>query len=637
MLGLLALRRADTAEAARLLRDAIRHAPDHAGAQYDLGNLLKADGQLEQAADCYRCALRARPDYVEAHNNLGNVLKDLKQYARAEACFRRALRIAETVPELHNNLGLSLARQNKQTEAEASFRTALQLRPDFVEAMENLALTLRDQDVGDSKQAGDSKDQARAAARQARLLQAEHLLRNALRLRPDAAALHKHLGTVLRDLGQKQDAVPCFHEALRLDPACLETHFNLGNVLRDLGELEEALRWFQAGVALSPDFPEGHNDLANALRDLARFEEAEAHYREAIRLRPDFAGAHEHLGNVLRDLGRLAEAEANAREACRLDPAKSSARFNLGVTLLLGGQYEEGWRAFEARFATFNFLRTLDRPRWNGEPLNGRTLLLHAEQGFGDTIQMCRYLPGVAALGGRVILEVPGPLLPLLADLPGVEQTVRNGDTLPPFDLQCPLMSLPHVLTGIPAKVPYLAADPSRVASWRARVAPLPGLRVGLAWAGNAAYPNDRRRSTTLSKLTRLADIGGVSFVSLQKGEAAAQCAGWPARIPLHDWTDSLQDFADTAALVEALDLVIGVDTAIVHLAGALGRPVWLMNRYDTCWRWLLGREDSPWYPTLRQFRQRSSGDWDSVVDQLFPELQAQALDHSPGSLHATI
>jgi hypothetical protein len=296
------------------------------------------------------------------------------------------------------------------------------------------------------------------------------------------------------------------------------------------------------------------------------------------------------------------------------------------MALLLSGRFEEGWKEYEWRWKTKMWssgAREFSAPLWSGEAIGDRTILLHAEQGIGDTLQFCRYAPLIAR-GTRIILEVQAPLVRLLSRLPGVMQIVARGDNLPPFDVHCPLMSLPlafgTTLDTIPAATPYLSAAAVLAADWQERLAGLDGLRVGLLWAGAqrlnfpAGATVDRRRSVTLKALAPLGEVSGASFVSLQKDGPAAQAADPPHGLVLHDFTADLHDFEDTAALIVNLDLVISVDTAVAHLAGALGKPVWLLNRFDTCWRWLLNRDDSPWYPTLRQFRQPRSGDWNSPV-----------------------
>ncbi|MBN8900549.1 MAG: tetratricopeptide repeat protein, partial [Rhodospirillales bacterium] len=338
-----------------------------------------------------------------------------------------------------------------------------------------------------------------------------------------------------------------------------------------------------------------------------------------------------NLGLLLQELGQLDEAEAVCRAALDQDPDRIEARVNLALLLLARGDYVEGWRAYESRLLlpgaqTRRFLQ----PQWTGAtPPDGRTILLHAEQGFGDTLQFCRYAPLLAAAGARVLLEVPPALVRLAKTLTGVAAVVTAGDPLPPFDLHCPLMSLPvafgTTLDSIPHSLPYLQADPVQEADWRQALAQVPGRRIGLVWAGSARldHPHaaalDRRRSVSLAALAPLAAIPACSFISLQLGVAAAQPS--PPGMQLHDPTTHLHDFADTAAVIAALDAVVSVDSAVAHLAGAMGKPVFLLNRFDTCWRWLHGRDDSPWYPTLRQFRQPARHDWATPITQL-----AQAL-----------
>ena len=314
------------------------------------------------------------------------------------------------------------------------------------------------------------------------------------------------------------------------------------------------------------------------------------------------------------------------REALRLRPDYPEAHNNLGCALLLAGLFEDGWKEYEwwRKVQPYSSsVRDFPAPLWRGEAIGDRTILLHAEQGLGDTLQFCRYAP-LMVCGAGIILEVQPSLVRLLSRLPGVMQVVAWGDGLPPFDLHCPLMSLPlafgTTLDTIPAGTPYLSADPALAANWQERLVGLDGLRIGLVWAGGQRlnFPVlvavDRRRSIALKALAPLGEVSGVSFVSLQKDAPAAQAADPPHGLMLHDFTADLHDFEDTAALIVNLDLVISVDTSVAHLAGALGKPVWLLNRFDTDWRWLLNRDDSPWYPTLRQFRQPRPGDWNGAV-----------------------
>jgi len=559
-------------------RQVLTHAPTHAPILHLLGQVALQSGRNDAAVEYLTEAIGHEPSSAEYHSNLGNALAGLGRLPEAETCYREALRLQPAVPVTLNNLGNALRDQSRAAEAETYYRAALGLDATYVEA-------------------------------------------------------HNNLGNVLQDLDRLEEAQDCLSTAIGLKPDFTQAHLDLGRLLRKLGRLEDAAASFRTALGLMPDLLEARHTLGNVMRELGRLEDAASCYREVLRVDPTMARAHYNLAMMLHELGRPEEAEISFREALRLEPDMAVAHGSLAGALLLTGQFDEGWREYEWRwrggFESFNWDRGFSQPQWVGEALGDRVLLLHAEQGFGDSLQFCRYAP-LAAARGRVILEVPRPLVRLMTSLPGVEQVIAIGDPLPNFDLHCPLMSLPGAfgttLDTIPGRTPYLAAASSQIEAWRRRVEVLPGLRVGIFWAGNprlsAAGPNsvDRRRSIALSRFAPLADVAGVRFVSLQKGEAASQAR--PDGMVLHDWTDELDDFADTAALIETLDLVIGVDSAVLHLVGALGKPVWLLNRFDSCWRWLQHRTDSPWYPTLRQFRQPRPGDWDSVMTDLHAALE---------------
>jgi Flp pilus assembly protein TadD len=465
---------------------------------------------------------------------------------------------------------------------------------------------------------------------------AEAYYRAALQRRPDFPAAWATLGLARLAAGALDEAEQHQREALRLDPALPDAHNGLGLVHYQLGRVAEAENCFRGCLRLWPEHPGAHLNLAATLQSRGRLEEAEASYRDALRFGADAAQVYNNLSVLLRELGRLDEAEASCREALRLRPGMPDARINLAMVLLLNGRWTDAWPAYEARWHVGDLSlvrRAFTQPQWTGaQPIAGRTILLHAEQGFGDTIQFCRYASLVAARGARVVLEAQPPLVRLLTRLDGVAQVVAHGDPLPDFDLHCPLMSLPRAFATtpetVPGPVPYLTADPAQHAAWRDLLAGLPGRRVGLAWAGSArawlphAAALDRRRSMRLTDMAPLAAVPGCSFLSLQLGSPAAQLTEPPAGLAIYDVADRLGDFADTAALVANLDLVIAVDTAVTHLAGALGRPVWLLNRFDTCWRWLLERDDSPWYPALCQFRHDGREDWTSVMRRVAAALE---------------
>jgi len=451
--------------------------------------------------------------------------------------------------------------------------------------------------------------------------------RQALRIKPDFPEAYITLGNVLADQGQLEGAIAAAREAQRLRPEYALAFNNLGVYLHSKGKLEESIAAARQAIRLDRGFPEFHNNLGRALQDQGHLEEAIAARREAIRLKPDYAEAHNDLGNALRDIGQPEESIAALRRSVQLMPDYALAHWNLALSLLLQGDFVQGWREYEWRWRWDGFsspCRNFSEPLWNGEKLNGKTILLYAEQGMGDAIQFARYIPRVARRVGRVVVECQPPLKRLLSRIPSVQTVVTEGEPLPPFDVQCPLLSLPLAfrtdLNSIPAPVRYLKPDRKQSAMWKKRLAAeKPGRRIGLAWAGSATHKKDRTRSVELSQLAPLAAIPGNTFFSLQTGEAGKQVP--PAEMALHDFTAELNDFADTAALLDCLDLVITVDTAVAHLAGAMGKPVWVLVSYAPDWRWLLHREDSPWYPTMRLFRQTSIGDWANVIQRVADSL----------------
>lgn len=562
-------------------------------------------GRNDVAVQLVRQAIARADGRADYHSNLGLILNQLGLHGEAEASLRIALRLQPEYPDALNNLGIALSALSRVAEAEAAYLQALRLRPNFPDALNNLGL---------------------AQAKLGRTGEAEAIFRAALRFDPDLADAHGNLGIALAAQNRPAEAEASYREALRLRPGFRDALNNLGVLLSERGRASEAEGCLRQALSLAPDQADAHSNLAAVLTRLGRPGEAEDSARQALRLAPGDAEAHFNLGAALHDTRRIGEAEASYRQALRLKQNFADAHVNLGYALLLAGRYEEGWPEHEWRWRGRHLkagARSFSEPLWTGEAIAGRTLLLHAEQGLGDTLQFCRYAALIEP-GARIVLEVQPPLTRLMKSLPGNILIVAHGDPIPSFDLQCPLLSLPlafkTVVETIPVDIPYVAADRVAAARWRQRLAILAGLRVGLVWAGGERRESpelaavDARRSIRLDALAPLCEVDGVSFVSLQKGPPSLQAAAPPPGMDLFDPTADLTDFADTAALLEGLDLVISVDTSVAHLAGAMGKPVWLLNRFDTCWRWLLSRDDSPWYPTLRQFRQSAPGDWKGVM-----------------------
>jgi Flp pilus assembly protein TadD len=456
--------------------------------------------------------------------------------------------------------------------------------------------------------------------------QAVELIGRAIDHRPQVAEFHNSLGTVLGAVGRTLDAETEFRQAVALKPDYAEAYRNLGLSLRKQLRLEEAAIAFRRATHLRPNYGEALANLAGVMRDLGEASEAADAEREALAIQGGPPEAFNTLGLDLRALRKLDEAIEQLRRAVRLSPNDPFLHFNLALVLLESGHLEEGFKEYEWRWRLPEFVkrqRNFTQPRWDGSELKGRTILLYTEQGLGTNIQFVRYATLVAQRGGRVILHCPPTLARLFATVEGVSQVLAGGspiEKLPPFDVHAPLASLPHLLgttqASIPNQVPYFKVDQERVGVWRARITGNAGeLKVGLVWAGN--QKPDPARTCPLAEFAPLAKVQGVRFYSLQKGEFAAQIQQAPPGLHLIDLADSLKDFADTAAAVSLLDLVISVDTSVAHLAGALGKSVWTLLPYLADWRWLVDREDTPWYPTMRLFRRCAQGRWSDVIDGL--------------------
>ncbi len=429
--------------------------------------------------------------------------------------------------------------------------------------------------------------------------------------------------------GQLTEAEAAFRDMLAVAPGDAEAMSNLGAVLNASQRPAQAEAACRSAIAVQPSLWAAWGNLGTALHRQQRYDEAVAAYAEALRRNPNDVNTCTNLGVALTEQGRTRLALTMHDAALALAPQHAAVRCNRALALLAAGDLARGFTEYEWRWQVPGMLaHGVAGPCWRGEDPAGRTILVHDEGGYGDTLQFVRYVPMLAALGARVVLRVQPPLVRLLARLPGVATVLTHGATLPEYDLHCPILSLPRcfatTLESVPAQVPYLRVDAAKAARWRARLAG-EGLRVGVVWAG-ASRPGmaamramDARRSLPADALAALAGIGGVRLVSLQKEQTP------PAQFDIADPMPECADFDDTAAVVAGLDLVIAVDTAMAHLAGALGRPVWLLSRYDACWRWLHDRRDSPWYPGLRLYRQTTPGEWAPVLRALAADLTALA------------
>lgn len=450
----------------------------------------------------------------------------------------------------------------------------------------------------------------------------------ATELRPDKPVWHFNLALAFQHLKQLPSAIASYRIAVQLNPDFFDAWNNLAAALKSSGDASGAVLAAQQAVALSPDASGAHLNLGNGLKAAGDWSGAEASYRRALVLDPNNPRIRLNLGNTLRELGRMPEAIALLRQAVDRSPNFPEAHRDLAFAMMLSGDLRPGWIENEWRWQTEEMVkkrRVFDAPMWNGEDLPSRRILIHTEQGFGDAIQFVRYVPLVAKRGAKVILECQAPLARLFESLDGVGELVVRGAPLPPFDCHLPLLSLPRIfsttLENIPCDIPYLKASPS--IAKELPPASKVGFKVGLVWAGNPEHLNDQNRSISLRVLRPLFDSSSISFYSLQLGALAAQLKQDAALARVTDLSPFLRDFATTAAAIDGMDLVISVDTSVAHLAGALGKPVWLLLPYAPDWRWMLGRDDSPWYPTMRLFRQDKLGDWTGIIGKVSAELRS--------------
>src|SRR5580693_851618 len=552
-------------------------------AKFNQGLALHQQGKVADAARIYSEVLQQQPNHFDALHLLGVIAAQTSKTELAVELITKAVRLNAKVAAAHSNLGIALLHLKRPAEALASYDTAIALKPDFAEA-------------------------------------------------------HYNRGIALRDLKRPGDALASYDTAIALKPDNAEAHYNRGNALRDLKRPEEALASCDKAVGLEPGHADAHNNRGNALRELQRPEEALASHDTAIALKPDFAQAHYNRGIALTELKRSEEALASYDEAIALKPDYAEAHWNQSLGFLLVGRFEQGWRQFEWRkkLKAPLGLRLFTQPVWLGaEDIACKTLFIYWEQGLGDTIQFCRYAKLAQARGAKVVLSVQRPLVALLKELSPTIRIIGPDEVPADFDYHCPLLSLPLALgttvSNIPAAIPYLKSNAEKSLVWKQKLGEKNKPRVGLVWSGGfrpnqtAAWNFNSRRDIPLAELAVLKNPN-IAFYSLQKGEPAeSDLAGlirdhWDGP-DIIDFTSGLHDFSDTAAFMANLDLIISVDTSTAHLAGALGKPVWILNRFDTCWRWFLQRTDSPWYPTVKLYRQEKAGRWDDVVERIKTDL----------------
>ena len=599
-------------QAAALCRRILEVSGDHFEALHLLAITLNQLNRLEEALDSFDRALKVQPDHAQALNNRGIVLEGLRRPAEALGSYDRALKLRPDYTEALNNRGNALQSLGRLDEAIESYGRALTLRPSHIEALHNQSnALLKLNEIGRALEGYD----------------------RVLELRPDYAEALNNRGSALLEVNRLEEALENYDSALKIRPDYPEALNNRGNALVKLNRLEGALDNFNRALNLQPNYVDALNNRGGALQQLRRLDEALDSFDHALRLQPNNAKSLYNRGIMLQELNRPREALESYDHSIKLRPGDVGTQWNRGLLLLLMGMFAEGWKGYEWRRKKSDIWteREFPDPEWQGDTSPGTRLLLYAEQGLGDTIQFARFARMLAKRGLVVSLEVQRPLKGLLDGLENVT-IFRRGENSPPYKAHCPLMSVPFVLQmgldDIRAEAPpYLAARQDLVERWRTRL-PTNGLRVGIAWQGDPKGKIDLGRSIPARAFAPLARMEGVTLISLQKNDGVDQLRDLPAdmRIVSFDDLDRGPDaFLDTAAIMINLDLVITSDTSIAHLAGALGRPVWVALKHVPDWRWMLERGNSPWYPSMRLFRQSRPNDWDGVTSQIATALMTLA------------
>ncbi len=607
LLGLVASQSGQEPQAVELIEQAIRLRPGEAVFHFNLAGVLLAQGHAERAAACYREAARLQPGFVGAHVSLGAVLNNLGRRREAASSFEAALAVDPTSAETQFNLGSTLHALEDWQGADAAYREAIRLKGNYVEALINLSDVLRHEQRFD---------------------EARNCCERALELQPSFAEAHNNLGAIFATQQRLDEAASCYRLALDLLPDSIDVLRNLAAVLRNQDRFEEAEACYRRVAELRPESAEAHATLASILERQGKLDEALANAEQALTIDANHADAHRIVGAVRQQHARGDEALASYERAIALEPANAEFRFLRSTVWLMRGDFARGWPEFESRLRTQYALPPHPQPRWHGEGLGGRRILIHHEWGMGDTLQFVRYAPLVEARGGEVILEVPGRLVPLLRASGYRKVFVTNDPALPECQWHAPIFSLPGIfqttLATIPARVPYLAAPRELLAYWRERLRAYRGFKVGIHWHSGRKALVTGPRSMPLDAFEPLARVDGVTLFSLQRHPPTRGRRGLADTFDVVDFGNQLDAggaFLDTAAIVQNLDLVITCDTSTAHVAGGLGVPVWVALPFAGEFRWLLGRSDSPWYPTMRLFRQPSLGNWTGAFAEMAREL----------------
>jgi tetratricopeptide (TPR) repeat protein len=579
LLGIICYQIKDYDSAIKYSKKLINLNPGNARTYYILGHSMQEKGETDEAITHYQRSLQLDPNFADAYYNLGTILQDNKRYDEAISCYKKSL----------------------------------QLNPNDVDAYYNLARVLQEKEQFD---------------------EAITCYKKALQINPNLADAYNNIGTILIENEQFDEALTNCQKAFYLNPNLPDVHNNLGIINKEKGKLDEAIFYCQKALQLDSRFYKAYHNLANIQCKKQQFDKAVTYSQQALEINPNDDEVHVGLGAAFCGKGQLNTGINCYKKAIQINSNNANTHFSMSCAFLLSGDFKQGWQEYEWRWKSKDYLKyncfhkpdDFSQPILKGLDIAGQTVFIYAEQGLGDEIQFIRYVPLVVQLGANVVIECHKELYGLLQSIEGIKHLIVQGEQLPEFDIQCPLLTLPLVfnttLENIPTKVPYLSVNPILTQKWKDKIQQDNSkLKVGLVWQGNPKHKNDMNRSIPFNYFSPFSKFTDITFYSLQKGKGSEQSKNLPVGIKFIDLTEEINDFSDTAALIENLDLTISVDTSVVHLAGALGKPIWTLLPFSPDWRWMLTRKDSPWYPTMRLFRQPSPGDWNSVIKKVAEEL----------------
>lgn len=608
MLGIVNAQRGSFEEAEKFLRKALSVDARVAPCFHNHGTVLCRLGRFKEAIESYDGAIRLAPSQAPIYSDRGHAYYELQRYDEALASYDKAIELQPNLADAWCGRGNVFCSLNRLDEGLAAYDKALAYQPNLENAWLGRGNIFRGLARYDEALAAYDK---------------------ALAYKPDLETAWLGRGDALYNLKRYDEALAAYGRVLALKPDSGNAWLGRGNALCTLQRYDEALTAFDKTLTLKPNSEFAWLGRGNAFSDLARYDEALAAYDKALNLNPELENAWLARGNVFFAMNRDDDALSNYESAIGLRREYAEALLNKSQVKLSLGDFEEGWALYEWRWKSRLFTSPVrnfsEKHLLEDADVAGKTVLVHSEQGFGDTIQFYRYIAKLAERGCEIVFETPAPLVPLIKTQRGNSKIIRAGEALPRFDIHCPLLSLPHFfktsLATIPAQVPYLFPAPVKLEFWRAKLGAKSKPRIGLVWSGNPKYSTDVRRSVPLELLLPFINADA-DWYSLQKDVRDEDRRRLGSNSPIVDNSHSLNDFSDTAALVAQLDLVISVDTAVAHLAGALGKPVWILLPFHPDFRWLRDREDSPWYPTARLFRQTQDGDWKGVIDRVFQQLK---------------